>query len=59
MGAVYNFCTYHKSLRLAGIIGGHKWLPRTPAMAASLADHCWSVHELTFVPRATAPVDAT
>ncbi len=46
MGTVYNFCTYHKSLRLSGIIGGHKWLPRTPAMAAGLTDHCWSVEEL-------------
>jgi len=46
IGTVYNFCTYHKSLRLPGIIGGHKWLPRTPAMAAGLTDHCWSVEEL-------------
>jgi hypothetical protein len=26
MGSVYNFCTEHKSLRLPGIIGGHKWI---------------------------------
>jgi len=46
MGTIYNFCTDHDSLRVAGIIGGHKWLPRTPAMAAGLADHRWTVHEL-------------
>jgi transposase-like protein len=46
MGTIYNFCTDHESLRLAGLIGGHKWLPRTPAMAAGLADHRWTVYEL-------------
>jgi hypothetical protein len=47
IGSVYNFCTNHKSLRLPGVIGGQrKWLPRTPAMAAGLADHCWTVQEL-------------
>jgi transposase-like protein len=46
VGTVYNFCTDHASLRVAGIINGHKWLPRTPAMAAGLADHRWSVPEL-------------
>ena len=46
IGTVYNFCTSHKSLRLPGIVGGHKWLPRTPAMAAGITDHCWTVHEL-------------
>ena len=47
IGCVYNFCTNHHSLRLPGIIGGwRKWLPRTPAMAAGIADHCWTVKEL-------------
>lgn len=46
MGTIYNFCTEHESLRISGIIGGHKWLPRTPAMAAGIADHRWSVYEL-------------
>jgi transposase-like protein len=46
MGSVYNFCTEHKSLRLPGIIGGHKWIDRTPAIAAGLTDHIWSVKEL-------------
>lgn len=46
MGTLYNFCTDHDSLRIPGLIGGHKWLPRTPAMAAGIADHRWSVYEL-------------
>lgn len=46
VGTVYNFCAYHKSLRLPGIINGHKWIPRTPAIAAGLTDHRWTVHEL-------------
>jgi transposase-like protein len=46
MGCVYNFCTEHKSLRLPGIIGGHKWIARTPAIAAGLTDHIWTVKEL-------------
>jgi transposase-like protein len=46
VGAVYNFCTEHQSLRLPGLIGGHKWLGRTPAMAAAITDHCWSIREL-------------
>lgn len=46
IGTVYNFCTNHQSLRLLGIIGGHKWLPRTPAMATGITDHCWTMLEL-------------
>jgi hypothetical protein len=46
VGSVYNFCSEHASLRLPGLIGGHKWLGRTPAMASGLTDHCWSVKEL-------------
>jgi transposase-like protein len=46
VGGVYNFCTEHKSLRLPGLIGGHKWLERTPAMASGITDHRWSVQEL-------------
>jgi transposase-like protein len=46
VGTFYNFCTDHESLRLPGLIGGRKWLPRTPAMAAGLTDHRWSVAEL-------------
>jgi transposase-like protein len=50
MGCVYNFCTEHKSLRLPLWINERKyrWVHRTPAMAAGLTDHCWSVKELLF-----------
>jgi transposase-like protein len=46
VGTVYNFCADHDSLRIPGIIGGHKWLARTPAMAAGITDHQWMVQEL-------------
>jgi transposase-like protein len=39
IGTVYNFCTPHASLAQ----GGGK---TTPAMAAGITDHCWSVCEL-------------
>ena len=50
-GSVYNFCTLHRSLAVALIVVGRRgeqrrWVGRTPAMAASLTDHCWSVREL-------------
>lgn len=46
VGTVYNFCTYHKSLRLEQPQGRRKWQPRTPAMAAGITDHRWTVEEL-------------
>ena len=48
MGCVYNFCTEHQSLRVPLWISErrYRWVQRTPAMAAGLADHCWSVQEL-------------
>jgi transposase-like protein/IS1 family transposase len=46
VGSVYNFCCEHKSLRIEGLIGGHKWLERTPAMAAGITQHRWTVREL-------------
>ncbi|MCZ7567368.1 MAG: hypothetical protein M5U01_02055 [Ardenticatenaceae bacterium] len=46
IGTISNFCTEHESLRLEGLIGGRKWLPRTPAMAAGITDQRWSVQEL-------------
>jgi hypothetical protein len=43
----YNLVKPHKSLRLRVLdIPGCKWHPRTPAMAADLTDHAWSVKEL-------------
>lgn len=44
IGAIYNFCTPHKSLCLA--VGPQQWLARTPAMAAGISDHVWTVREL-------------
>jgi hypothetical protein len=47
VGCAYNFCWAHASLRLAAPAGaGHRWQERTPAMAAGLTDHCWTLHEL-------------
>lgn len=49
VGTVYNFCTCHESLRVplyVGRIGRKHWVPRTPAMAAGITDHLWSVFEL-------------
>lgn len=37
LGCVYNFCAPHTSLD-----------KRTPAMAAGLTDHCWSISELLW-----------
>jgi transposase-like protein len=52
IGTVYNFCTPHASLAHAGC-------GTTPAMAAGITDHCWSVREvLSFhvpPPRWTPP----
>jgi transposase-like protein len=38
VGTVYNFCTPHESL-------SHTQ-PTTPAMAAGITDHCWTMYEL-------------
>lgn len=46
VGTLYNFCDDHRSLRLLGLVGGHRWLSQTPAMAAGLTDHRWSVREV-------------
>jgi transposase-like protein len=57
-GACYNFCTPHRSLRRPSAVPtGRRWQERTPAMAAGLADHCWTVHELLSypVPHAARP----
>jgi transposase-like protein len=47
VGCAYNFCWPHASLRLlAPAASGRKWQERTPAMAAGLTDHPWTMHEL-------------
>jgi transposase-like protein len=50
VGCLYNFCDNHHSLRLKLSVGerGFRWVQRTPAMAAGLADHRWSVSEIFF-----------
>jgi transposase-like protein len=45
IGAVYNFCTAHESLGVAATVS-QPALPRTPAMAARITTHCWSLQEL-------------
>ena len=47
VGTVYNFCRSHESLAVELVLPrGRRWLKRTPAIAAGLTDHPWSVHEL-------------
>ncbi len=47
VGGAYNFCWVHASLRLLAPAGSRtRWLERTPAMAAGLTDHCWTMAEL-------------
>ena len=44
---VYNFARPLKTLRVEISNNPHRrWLPRTPAMAAALTDHIWSIKEL-------------
>jgi hypothetical protein len=46
VGCAYNFCWPHDSLRVAAGAGeGLKWRERTPAMAAGLTDHRWTMRE--------------
>lgn len=51
VGCVYNFCTFHESVSVPLVISNgyterERWVRRTPAQAASLTDHRWSVFEL-------------
>src|SRR3989441_4730304 len=46
VGTVYNFCMDHASLRLTAAAAGTAPRQRTPAMAAGITDHCWTVREL-------------
>jgi transposase-like protein len=51
VGCAYNFCWEHTSLRLAAPAGADpQWAERTPAMAAGLTDHPWSLRELLSYP---------
>jgi len=43
----YNLVRPHKSLRMPDQDGSlRRWQPRTPAMAAGLTDHIWTVKDL-------------
>jgi hypothetical protein len=54
---VYNLARPVKTLRLAVIQPGQRWQSRSPAMAAGLTDHIWSILEiLTCVPVPTNSV---
>jgi len=47
--AIYNFARPHSALRVKlrnPAAHGRRWQPRTPAMAAGLTDHIWSLEEL-------------
>ena len=47
VGTAYNFCWPHDSLRqVAPDHPRRKWLQRTPAMAAGLTDHGWTLNQL-------------
>jgi hypothetical protein len=58
LGCVYNFCAFHKSLRLPLYIGkrSRKWVKRTPALAVGWTDHRWSVLELMTFSSAAYPL---
>jgi transposase-like protein len=48
LGCMYNFCDFHHSLRVKLWLGDrrYRWVPRTPALAARLTDHRWSLAEM-------------
>jgi hypothetical protein len=47
VGCVSNFCWWHASLRVAAPRGAcWKWPEHTPAMAAGLTNHWWTMQEL-------------
>jgi transposase-like protein len=51
VGCAYNFCWYHRSLRLPAPKGaGGKWIERTPAMAAGLTGRPWRMIDLLGYP---------
>jgi transposase-like protein len=50
VGCAYNFCWYHDSLRLAAPENTpRKWQERTPALAAGLTEHRWTLRELLLL----------
>lgn len=56
VGVNYNLCWAHDSLRIPSPAGsGRKWLEQTPAMAAGLTDHPWTLRDVLHY---QAPVPA-
>ena len=57
IGCTYNLCWPHDQLRerISDQPGQPRWRERTPAMAAGLTDHIWSMHELLRYKVAPAP----
>jgi transposase-like protein len=53
-GCVYNFCTFHKSLRTRRSKEA-PWEQQTPAMAAGITDEVWSLEDLLYYRTAPAP----
>ena len=48
VGAAYNLCREHANLRVEQPAERCRWSERTPAMAAGLTDHAWTVAELLW-----------
>ena len=48
VGTVYNFCEPHQNLRKILHLPNNRrhWVQRTPAIAAGITDHIWTVQEL-------------
>jgi len=46
VGTAYNLVWCHESLRIPNAAPGPKWQERTPAMAAGLTDHPWTMDDL-------------
>lgn len=43
---VYNLARHVKTLRVEVNEGAHRWQQRSPAMAAGLTNHIWTIREL-------------
>ena len=54
---IYNLTRPVKTLALPVQAGQRRWQPQTPAMAAGLTDHQWSVKELLFTVVAPAGIN--
>lgn len=54
---VYNLTREVKTLRLEIEDGSRRWQPRSPAMAAGLTDHIWTVKELLMTVVAPAVIN--